>query len=148
MINDDPINSTPDPNLDPIISQLTQRAHDLSLSIVNPATLAGKLRETLEETVGPDKATAYHIGATFDGEKVDFQIAYFSPSLLISLKGNTNRDLSLGLSWLRTTKGGWKVEVGVGATMIEPNNSSNSSKDHIKAIGGDIKASFSVTISK
>ncbi len=131
---------------DPIITQLTQRAQDLSLSIINPATLACKLRETLEETVGPNKSNAYHIGATFDGKKVDFQIAYFSPSLLISLQGNTNQDLSLGVSWLKTING-WKVEVGIETAMAGP-YLSNSYKDHVKKIGGDVKASFSVTIHK
>lgn len=138
--------TSPDPTLpspDPILTQLESRARDLSLSIVNPATLAKKLRETLIETVGPEKSKAYHIGASFDGEKVDFNISYLSPTLLISIVGDTNRDLTLGLSYHRTTQGGWNVEVGVEATIgrgVDP-----QIREQIRS---GLKSSFSVTISK
>jgi hypothetical protein len=134
---------TPIPPSDPILTQLESRARDLSLSIVNPATFAKKLRETLIETVGPERSKAYHIGASFDGEKVDFNISYLSSTLLISLVGDTNRDLTLGLSYHRTTQGGWNVEVGVEATIGR-----GVGQEIQEQIRSGLKSSFSVTISK
>lgn len=142
------LSESPSTPPDPVLSLLESRARDLSLSIINPSTLAKKLRETLIETVGPDKSTAYYIGATFDGEKVDFQISYLSPSLLVALRGNTDRDVTLGVSWQRMIGDGWKVEVGADVALSGPFSGDDNGKGHIKGIGGDIKASFSVMISK
>lgn len=125
---------------DPVIPALTSRARDLSLAITNPATLARKLREELEQIAGPSASRLYYIGAEFDGtDNVSFKIARMTPNFVAEFRGDLS-SAQLGLSTQFTTRGGWKVAVGVNAsTTRDP-----------EGVGGGYSTagSFSVTITR
>jgi hypothetical protein len=125
---------------DPIVSALTQRASDLSLSIVNPKTLATKLRESLVEIAGAS-AVSYHIGLAYDGKNIKVEIAHLSPHLIVKLTADM-QSADIGLAYQTKTSGGWDVAVGltVGKSFHT---------DHFHAPeGSGIVASFAVTISR
>lgn len=135
----------------PVVSALESRARDLSLSIVNPATLATKLRESLLDIAGPDAAVTYHIGASYDNatRQVNVQIARVSPSFVALLKADS-RSTSLGLAYQKRTDGGWNVAVGV---QVETDNPFTKQKVTAAPgmrppLGSNLKASFSVTVSR
>lgn len=127
--------SSPTDLADPIVEALTARATDLSRSIVNPATLARKLHESLAEIAG-DAATAYHIGLVYDGKQIKAQIAYLGPHLIAKLAGNKS-SIDLGVAYERTTDNGWKIAVGLTAE-----------KSFKPPKGSGLVASFAVTITK
>lgn len=99
---------------DPVLTHLSSRARDLSLAISNPATLASKLREELESIAG-DASILYHIGAKYDGERVDVQISRLSPSTVarfnLTRLGSHNQ-ASLSMAYHRTLASGWELSVG------------------------------------
>lgn len=121
---------------DPILDALTQRAKDLSLSVVNPQTLATKLRESLKEIAGTS-SVSYHIGLNFQPDgTLKAEISYLTPHLVASLAA-TEQSAEIGIAYTNSTESGWKIAVGLAA------------HDDFKAPkGAGLVASFSVTISK
>lgn len=110
-----PIDSPINDIADPIISQLSQRAHDLSLSIVNPKTLSTKLRESLISIAGEDKSKLYHIGINYSQGIAEVKIAMLTPSFVSELDLLSDKSIQLSMAYQKQTDGGWNVQVGVQA---------------------------------
>lgn len=123
---------------DVIIQQLSKRAHDLSLSIVNPKTLSAKLRESLLSIAG-DKARLYHIGINFDGKVAEVKIAALSPSFVTELNLLSNKSAQLSFAYQKKLDNGWNIQVGVMAQYEGEMDIPRQS---------NIMSQFSVTISK
>lgn len=140
----EPLSPPPAAPPDPIIPALEQRARDLSMAIVNPKTLARKLKESLVEQVG-DAARFYHIGASFDGENVHVQIAAVTPEFVFKLDGDSSGSATLGAAWVRTTEKGWRVSVGVEARAAIWDE---AVEERVKSGAYSVGASFSVTVAR
>jgi len=129
--------SNNDPVDDPVVTALTQRTKDLSRTIINPKTLAVKLRESLADIAGKD-SVAYHIGIVYDSEsrQAKVEISKLSPHFVIKL-GSDLKSADLSMAYMNQTSGGWKVAVGL-----------TVSDSFDKRRGSGIVASFAVTISR
>ena len=141
---------------DAVVSALESRARDLSLAIVNPATLATKLRESLIDIAGPDAAVTYHIGASYDHQsrQVNVQIARVSPSFVALLKSDLYKT-SLEFTYQKRTDGGWNVAVGVQIEAESKFTGLSAKSGTVRRPpglkppkGSNVKASFSVTLSR
>lgn len=126
---------------DPIISQLSQRAHDLSLSIINPKTLSTKLRESLLSIAG-DKSKLYHIGINFDGKVAEVKIAALTPSFVSQINLLSSNVMQLGFAYRKTMNNGWNIQVGVMAEYKADDDKMDIPSQ------SNLMAQFSVTISK
>jgi len=125
---------------DHTIQAISDRAKDLSLSIINPETLARKLRESLVDLVGDEKAQTYFISASLADNLVNVQVGVISPNVLLTLKYAGN-ELSLSSAYQKKVNG-WDVAVGVQVGL---------NKRGIKKIStglGSVQASFAVKISR
>jgi len=121
---------------DPVIEALTKRAADLSLSIVNPKTLASKLRESLVEIAG-NSSIAYHIGLGFDTStnQIKVEISKLTPHFVAKIAASKDK-VELGIAY-QIKRNGWDIAVGLTA-----------SESFKKPKGSGLMASFAVTISK
>lgn len=165
-IDDTANDSTNNNAIDDPISILTTRARDLSLAISNPKTLATKLRETLIDTVGPQKASTFHLSISYNSETnlANITISQVTPSFTGMITADPlTHNLSAGASWQRTVNG-WEIGVGAVVTVgrIKPNNNGtgqDSSEWDVSSIpttltplqaptGSSVKAQFTVTISR
>jgi hypothetical protein len=121
---------------DPVVSALTKRAADLSLSIVNPKTLASKLRESLVEIAG-NSSVSYHIGLGFDSStgQIKAEISKLTPHFVAKISASRDT-VDLGIAY-QINRNGWDIAVGLTA-----------SKSFKKPKGSGVVASFAITISK
>jgi len=128
---------------DPTIQAISDRAKDLSLSIINPETLARKLRESLVDLVGNEKAQTYFISASLVDNLVNVRVGVISPNVLLNLKYAGN-ELSLSSAYQKKING-WDVAVGVQV-------GTNIGKRGVKRIGNgltyNIESSFMIKVSK
>lgn len=126
-----------DPEPDRVVSALEGRARDLSMAIDRPEVLAKKLRESLVDLVGPEKAVAYYIGAELKDGAIQYQVARLGPRFLTRFSGTGNR-AELQVAYQHTSEGGWKIAVGVSA--------STSSLGRPR--GSSVTGGFSIVVSR
>jgi hypothetical protein len=130
-----------------VVEALESRARDLSLAIVNPKTLATKLREELVGLVGPEDALAFHLSAAYNkaSGQTTFRIAAVTPDFLAKLESGA-AGTTLGVSYQKT-RGGWTVAVGVEASSSRGPSLSLLEK-RLDSEDYQLAASFTVTLRK